>query len=270
MAHLFAPLVVQKRRRSRSGSADFVMNAAAVAPSTASVATATCTDSAATRQEMTAKLAAAAAAPPVVVKKRRRSRSGSADCVINAAAAPSTSAALGIAKAPPPLPPQKGPTIPPVQKSRDSRATTTEWPNKHSLDTVAVVAAQQLPVHALRNEIVQAVTHNPENQVILITASTGSGKSTQIPAYFLHDTKDSSRQQQQRQQQQHHHQQQQRLLLERYDDDDDDDDDHHFMAVTQPRRVAAVTLAQRVGARAPAANATVGRIGTRNWLSSAL
>jgi HrpA-like RNA helicase len=68
----------------------------------------------------------------------------------------------------------------------------------------------QLPVHAYRREILQAILQNKSAQpkVLLITAATGSGKSTQIPAYFLHTD--------------------------------------HVMVVTQPRRVAAVTLAHRV------------------------
>jgi HrpA-like RNA helicase len=76
-------------------------------------------------------------------------------------------------------------------------------------DASPSLVSSTLPVHSYKKEIWNAITkNNPLNQVVLITAETGSGKSTQIPAYFL--------------------------------------DTHHVMAVTQPRRVAAITLAQRV------------------------
>lgn len=64
-----------------------------------------------------------------------------------------------------------------------------------------------LPVHAYRQEICKALSHR-DHKVVLVTATTGSGKSTQIPAFLLNT--------------------------------------NHRMAVTQPRRVAAMTLAERV------------------------
>ena len=66
---------------------------------------------------------------------------------------------------------------------------------------------KSLPVFQFRKQLIQAIAHDP-SKVVLIVAQTGSGKSTQIPAYLL--------------------------------------DSHHCIAVTQPRRVAAITLAQRV------------------------
>ena len=69
----------------------------------------------------------------------------------------------------------------------------------------------ELPVHAYKKEILHAIHKNPKNQVLLITAETGSGKSTQIPAYLLQHSSS-----------------------------------HGAIAVTQPRRVAAMTLARRV------------------------
>jgi HrpA-like RNA helicase len=78
----------------------------------------------------------------------------------------------------------------------------------------SLLLSSTLPVHSYKKEIWNAIagsssiTNNNLPPVVLITAETGSGKSTQIPAYFL--------------------------------------DTHHVMAVTQPRRVAAITLAQRV------------------------
>lgn len=78
-------------------------------------------------------------------------------------------------------------------------------------------------MHAYKDEILRSVLKNGEGNVLLITASTGSGKSTQIPAYFLHT--------------------------------------HHRMAVTQPRRVAAVTLAHRVASeQAAKTSSTVSQV----------
>ena len=62
-----------------------------------------------------------------------------------------------------------------------------------------------LPIYAKRSEIVSAVETNP---VVIITAETGAGKSTQVPQY---------------------------LLEEGYE-----------LVVTQPRRLAARTVAARV------------------------
>ena len=77
---------------------------------------------------------------------------------------------------------------------------------------------QQLPVYAYQEEILRTVLgddnnnndhNNRNNRITLITAATGSGKSTQIPTFFLSRVP-------------------------------------RKIAVTQPRRVAAMTLAQRV------------------------
>jgi len=62
-----------------------------------------------------------------------------------------------------------------------------------------------LPIHAFRDEIVEAVGNNP---VVIITAETGAGKSTQVPQYLL--------------------------------------DEGYDLVVTQPRRLAARTVAERV------------------------
>lgn len=68
---------------------------------------------------------------------------------------------------------------------------------------------RKLPVYAYRDELVESILKQ-DDQVVLVTAETGSGKSTQIPAYILEKSKSAC------------------------------------IAVTQPRRVAAITLAQRV------------------------
>lgn len=62
-----------------------------------------------------------------------------------------------------------------------------------------------LPITAFREQIVEAVKSNP---VLVITAETGAGKSTQVPQYLL--------------------------------------DEGYDLVVTQPRRLAARTVAQRV------------------------
>jgi HrpA-like RNA helicase len=64
---------------------------------------------------------------------------------------------------------------------------------------------QTLPITAFREEILKTVK---ENSVVVITAETGAGKSTQVPQY---------------------------LLQEGYD-----------LVVTQPRRLAARTVSERV------------------------
>lgn len=62
-----------------------------------------------------------------------------------------------------------------------------------------------LPIHAYRDKIVKAIRTNP---VVVITAETGAGKSTQVPQYLL--------------------------------------DEGYELVVTQPRRLATRTVAERV------------------------
>ena len=45
----------------------------------------------------------------------------------------------------------------------------------------------ELPVHAYQTQICQALSSG-EHKVVLVTAATGSGKSTQIPAFLLNTT----------------------------------------------------------------------------------
>lgn len=63
----------------------------------------------------------------------------------------------------------------------------------------------KLPIHSFREQIVEAVRNN---SVVVITAETGAGKSTQVPQYLL--------------------------------------DEGYDLVVTQPRRLAARTVAERV------------------------
>jgi len=64
---------------------------------------------------------------------------------------------------------------------------------------------ETLPIHAFHGQIVEAVRNN---SVVVITAETGAGKSTQVPQYLL--------------------------------------DEGYDLVVTQPRRLAARTVAERV------------------------
>lgn len=67
---------------------------------------------------------------------------------------------------------------------------------------------QRLPIYAHRSKIIEAVNGN---QVVILVGETGSGKTTQIPQYIW-----------------------------------ESDRAHARVAITQPRRVAAITVAQRV------------------------
>lgn len=89
------------------------------------------------------------------------------------------------------------------KKRQRSRSGSADFASVSSSST------NDLPVNAYREEILQFLHHNTSNQVLLIAAATGSGKSTQIPRFLLDTTT-------------------------------------HRMAVSQPRRVAATTLAHRV------------------------
>ena len=86
-------------------------------------------------------------------------------------------------------------------KRRRADSVSSE-PDQNLLETTS-----KLPVHAYRAQICKALSSG-DHKVVLVTAATGSGKSTQIPAFLLNT--------------------------------------NHRMAVTQPRRVAAMTLAERV------------------------
>ncbi|GAB5588235.1 DEAH-box ATP-dependent RNA helicase prp43 [Umbelopsis nana] len=70
---------------------------------------------------------------------------------------------------------------------------------------------RKLPVHAQRNEFLEMV-HN--NQIIVLVGETGSGKTTQIPQFLVYDDLPNLKKKQ--------------------------------IACTQPRRVAAMSVAQRV------------------------
>jgi HrpA-like RNA helicase len=86
---------------------------------------------------------------------------------------------------------------------------------------------RSLPVYKFRNEIVKLVS---QNDALLLSADTGSGKSTQIATY-LHESGMTSSKNSYRES---GRKQQPKVYLGR------------GIAVTQPRRVAAMTVAKRV------------------------
>ena len=85
------------------------------------------------------------------------------------------------------------------------------WPSRVGFSRKAPLARgdkmknETLPIHAFHGQIVEAVRNN---SVVVITAETGAGKSTQVPQYLL--------------------------------------DEGYDLVVTQPRRLAARTVAERV------------------------
>ena len=99
----------------------------------------------------------------------------------------------------------------PPPASREVRAALEELER----GGLGVLAEQRrtLPIYAFREQLVRAVTSRQSNVFILV-GETGSGKSTQLPQYIL----DAG-------------------LARRW---------NGAVAVTQPRRVAALTVARRV------------------------
>ena len=97
------------------------------------------------------------------------------------------------------------------RRFEESTASTSASETVPKKDGVLDEYRKNLPVYPYRQELVEAIyggSNKNKNQtkVVLITASTGSGKSTQIPAYILEQASF-----------------------------------YGCIAVTQPRRVAAIT-----------------------------
>jgi len=86
---------------------------------------------------------------------------------------------------------------------------------------------QALPTVAYKADLCRAISENP---VTLVVAETGSGKSTQIPAY-LHDAGIARKN---------------RILASRVGGKKKSSKFGRSICVTQPRRVAAITVAKRV------------------------
>ncbi|XP_070142326.1 probable ATP-dependent RNA helicase spindle-E [Drosophila kikkawai] len=70
---------------------------------------------------------------------------------------------------------------------------------------------QNLPIYAKREEIMAAINANP---VVILTGETGCGKTTQVPQYILDESFRTG--------------------------------EYCKIAVTQPRRIAAISIANRV------------------------
>ena len=107
-----------------------------------------------------------------------------------------------------------------VQQGPSSPAAQLRVPRQH------VEARKQLPVYKYKTEICQAVA---DNEVTLIVAETGSGKSTQVPS-FLHEGGCLK---------------QNRSMI-RTSKTRRKSPYGKSICVTQPRRVAAITVAKRV------------------------
>jgi hypothetical protein len=91
------------------------------------------------------------------------------------------------------------------------------------------ISAQRLslPIYQHKNEILSLIANN---QVILISGETGSGKTTQLPSYILEEI----------------------IVNQRKGAECN-------IAVTQPRRIAAVSIAERVSYELYGSNNTVGK-----------
>lgn len=104
------------------------------------------------------------------------------------------------------------------QKSGNISVDTPDQARSKWLDRAASTAyvsmqpaRQSLPVHAFKNEILEAFERNP---IVIVCADTGAGKSTQIPSYVLEQQLSSG---------------------------------HDYrIIVTQPRRISAISIARRV------------------------
>jgi hypothetical protein len=86
---------------------------------------------------------------------------------------------------------------------------------------------RSLPIYQHKNEILSLIANN---QVILISGETGSGKTTQLPSYILEEI----------------------IVNQRKGAECN-------IAVTQPRRIAAVSIAERVSYELYGSNNTVGK-----------
>ena len=111
----------------------------------------------------------------------------------------------------------------PHKKRKRKRSTTTEELQGSQLQkrkSELALTRTQLPVYQFKQEICRLLSEE-NNDVLLVVAETGSGKSTQIPAYLDECglfSSSSSR----------------------------EDKHARSICVTQPRRVAAMTVAKRV------------------------
>jgi HrpA-like RNA helicase len=102
------------------------------------------------------------------------------------------------------------------KKKKRKRCSLEEGSQLQQRKSELASARTQLPVYQFKKEVCQLLSQ--EKDVLLVVAETGSGKSTQIPAYLDESGLFSSKQ----------------------------GDYARSICVTQPRRVAAMTVAKRV------------------------
>ena len=114
-----------------------------------------------------------------------------------------------------PVPGEVGRTTSPPTRRRSEQAQPP--PHRSTPDAAATLSPSDLPIAPLREALLDLVHRHP---VVIVVGETGSGKTTQIPQYLLADPRFGS----------DRHAPPQRI------------------ACTQPRRVAAVSVARRVAA----------------------
>lgn len=133
----------------------------------------------------------------------------------------------------------------PVRKEQNHQGKSDQKPRKEEGDRDLLRLREKLPIWEHRNEIRDGLR---KNDVLIVTAETGSGKSTQVPQFLF--TEDWCRKR--------------TVKVRSGGNRVNDASVGGVIAITQPRRVAATTLAHRVSNEAgtPLRQAT----GTREGL----
>mmetsp|Transcript_41532 Transcript_41532/g.99520 ORF Transcript_41532/g.99520 Transcript_41532/m.99520 type:complete len:1021 (+) Transcript_41532:86-3148(+) len=127
--------------------------------------------------------------------------------------------------------------------NREEKTTTTTTTATYTTRRSELAKQrQELPVYKYKTEILEMIS---QHNVILITAETGSGKSTQIPAYLEEAKLLHHHRRRLHSQDSHSHNHHQRPNHYHYNDPNQQNY-ACMICVTQPRRVAAMTVARRV------------------------
>ncbi|KAL2275946.1 hypothetical protein FJTKL_01490 [Diaporthe vaccinii] len=132
----------------------------------------------------------------------------------------------------------------PVRKKQHHQGKSDQKPRKEEGDRDLLRLREKLPIWEHRNEIRDGLR---KNDVLIVAAETGSGKSTQVPQFLF--TEDWCRKR--------------TVKVRSGDNRVNDASVGGVIAITQPRRVAATTLAHRVANEAgtPLRQATGAREG---------